>query len=165
VEFWGLFCESRHTAPQGRLDNVRVFGNEFSVCNGNCQGRGENGDTMPYSMEREINDSAAIINAEGGSVFLDGFCHFSLGWKIMCSLAPTLAYDVELSKDFPSLEKFKEMQISTRFLVGSKSSGRNHTVGSQIATVSPNISFQEIAGQDHRIHAKVLLPVFTKIFS
>jgi len=221
------------------VHDAKIFGNEFAVYNFDRRGRGESGDTQPYSIEREIDDIEAMIDEAGGRALLYGhssgailaleaatklkdkiekivvyeppYVHseveqanhekfsqsvlkllafgkhkqslkaflngigmpglfvrllpFFPGWKSMCSLAPTLAYDLELSKDFPPLEKFKEIQISTLVLVGSKSSERIRAVGSQIATASPHINFKEIAGQDHMIPAKVLLPIFTRFFN
>lgn len=84
----------------------------------------------------------------------------SPGWKTMHTLAPTLAYDIELTKDFPPLERFKDIKTPTRIFVGSKSPENIRTVGPQIAEVVPNAVFEEIDGQDHMVSAKVLLPKF-----
>ena len=37
------------------------------------RGRGESGDTLPYAVEREIEDLGAVIAAAGGSAFVFGF--------------------------------------------------------------------------------------------
>src|SRR5205085_9398240 len=37
------------------------------------RGRGDSGDTLPYSVEREIEDLAAIIEAAGGSAGVFGY--------------------------------------------------------------------------------------------
>jgi len=44
----------------------------FTVSNYDRRGRGESGDTLPYAVEREIEDIEAIINDAGGSAYLYG---------------------------------------------------------------------------------------------
>ena len=36
------------------------------------RGRGESGDTLPYTVEREVEDLAALIEAVGGTAFVAG---------------------------------------------------------------------------------------------
>jgi pimeloyl-ACP methyl ester carboxylesterase len=44
----------------------------FTVFNYDRRGRGDSGDTLPYALEREIEDLAAIIVAAGGSAMVFG---------------------------------------------------------------------------------------------
>ena len=44
----------------------------FSVFNYDRRGRGESGDTLPYAVEREVEDIDALITEAGGSAFLFG---------------------------------------------------------------------------------------------
>jgi pimeloyl-ACP methyl ester carboxylesterase len=44
----------------------------YSVLNYDRRGRGPSGDTQPYSMQREIEDIAAVIEAAGGTAHLYG---------------------------------------------------------------------------------------------
>lgn len=44
----------------------------FTVFNYDRRGRGDSGDTLPYAVEREVEDIAAVIQAAGGSGFLYG---------------------------------------------------------------------------------------------
>ena len=44
----------------------------FTVYNYDRRGRGESGDTKPYSLEREIEDLEALIREAGGSAFVFG---------------------------------------------------------------------------------------------
>jgi pimeloyl-ACP methyl ester carboxylesterase len=44
----------------------------FTVYNYDRRGRGDSGDTLPYAMEREIEDLAALIDEAGGSAHLYG---------------------------------------------------------------------------------------------
>jgi len=86
------------------------------------------------------------------------------GWKTMHSLAPTLTYDIELTKDFPPLDRFKHIETPVIVLVGEKSPESMHAIGSQIAAAIPHAVFEKIVGQDHMVSAKVLLPKLTKFF-
>jgi pimeloyl-ACP methyl ester carboxylesterase len=44
----------------------------FTVYNYDRRGRGASGDTLPYSVEREVEDIEAVIDAAGGSAYLYG---------------------------------------------------------------------------------------------
>jgi hypothetical protein len=45
---------------------------EFAVVNYRRRGRGDSGDTQPYAVQREVEDLAAVINANGGRAHLFG---------------------------------------------------------------------------------------------
>ena len=45
----------------------------FTVVTYDRRGRGESGDTLPYAVEREVEDLAALIAEVGGSAFVYGF--------------------------------------------------------------------------------------------
>jgi pimeloyl-ACP methyl ester carboxylesterase len=45
---------------------------DFTVYNYDRRGRGDSGDTLPYAIEREVEDIAAVIEAAGGSAHLYG---------------------------------------------------------------------------------------------
>src|SRR5512140_1862067 len=44
----------------------------FTVINYDRRGRGASGDTLPYAVEREVEDIDALIDAAGGSAFAYG---------------------------------------------------------------------------------------------
>src|SRR5215212_7122500 len=44
----------------------------FTVFNYDRRGRGASGDTLPYAVEREVEDIAALIDEAGGAAFLYG---------------------------------------------------------------------------------------------
>ncbi len=46
---------------------------DFTAITYDRRGRGESGDTLPYAVEREIEDLGAIIDIVGGSAFVYGF--------------------------------------------------------------------------------------------
>lgn len=49
-----------------------LLADKFTVLNYDRRGRGKSGDTPPYSVEREIEDVAALMEATGGSAALFG---------------------------------------------------------------------------------------------
>ena len=54
--------------PLGRAARV-----DFTAITYDRRGRGESGDTLPYAVEREVEDLAAVIDVAGGSAFVYGF--------------------------------------------------------------------------------------------
>src|SRR6266702_3322181 len=66
-----LVCSASTT----RLANAPLAGllaSDFTVFNYDRRGRGDSGDTLPYAVEREIEDLDAVINAAGGSAAVFG---------------------------------------------------------------------------------------------
>jgi pimeloyl-ACP methyl ester carboxylesterase len=51
---------------------ARLLADRFTALNYDRRGRGPSGDTLPYSVRREIEDLEALIDAAGGSAFLYG---------------------------------------------------------------------------------------------
>jgi pimeloyl-ACP methyl ester carboxylesterase len=60
-----------------RFDNVRGLGErltaDFTVYSYERRGRGDSGDTLPYAVEREVEDLAAVIAEAGGRAGVYGF--------------------------------------------------------------------------------------------
>ncbi|HEX2623495.1 MAG TPA: alpha/beta hydrolase [Phototrophicaceae bacterium] len=65
----GAMC-SRLFGPMPSL--VTQLSPSFTVFSYDRRGRGDSGDTLPYAVEREIEDLEVLIKAAGGSVFLYG---------------------------------------------------------------------------------------------
>src|SRR6478736_10199853 len=58
-----------------RMSNAGLAGvlaSDFTVYNFDRRGRGDSGDTLPYAIDREIEDIAAVIDAAGGTAYLYG---------------------------------------------------------------------------------------------
>ena len=58
-----------------RQSNAGVAANlapDFTVFNYDRRGRGPSGNTLPYAIEREVEDIAAVAAAAGGSAYLYG---------------------------------------------------------------------------------------------
>ena len=65
----GAFC-SRAFGPSPKL--APLLGQHFTVYTYDRRGRGDSGDTQPYSPAREIEDLAAVVAAAGGRASLLG---------------------------------------------------------------------------------------------
>ncbi len=61
----------RGLGPMGRLAELLAV--DFTAITYDRRGRGESGDTEPYTVEREVDDLEALIDASGGSAFVYGF--------------------------------------------------------------------------------------------
>lgn len=51
---------------------AELLANHYTVINYDRRGRGDSGDTLPYTVEREIEDIDALIEVAGGSAYLYG---------------------------------------------------------------------------------------------
>src|SRR5688572_28026288 len=56
----------------GGAELAQLLAASFTVYSYDRRGRGDSGDTKPYSVEREIEDIEALIDAAGGSAYLYG---------------------------------------------------------------------------------------------
>jgi pimeloyl-ACP methyl ester carboxylesterase len=64
----GAFNERATAAPIAKLLEPR-----FTTFTYDRRGRGDSGDTLPYSIDREVDDLAALIDVAGGSAALFGY--------------------------------------------------------------------------------------------
>lgn len=214
--------------------DAKTFAQEFTVYSYDRRGRGDSGNTLPYAVDREIEDIGALIDAAGGTANLYGHSSGAVlaleaalrlgpgkvekavlydasyvndeeekvnyqhlvkhinelllsgrnakamkdfltgigmpkaliallpimpGWGAMKRLAPTLAYDIALTEDLPPLERASTVVVPIHIAVGEKSPGRLRSVATQLAGAIPGATLTELAGQDHLVGAKALLPV------
>jgi pimeloyl-ACP methyl ester carboxylesterase len=65
----GALC-SRSFGPSPKL--APLFAPHFTVYTYDRRGRGQSGDTQPYSKEREVEDIASLIREAGGPAFVVG---------------------------------------------------------------------------------------------
>ncbi len=63
----GAFCDRGFAG-----DLTGYLAKDFTVVNYDRRGRGDSSDTSPYSIQREIDDLAAVVSATGGSAFAFG---------------------------------------------------------------------------------------------
>ncbi|MFZ4657382.1 MAG: alpha/beta fold hydrolase [Caldilineaceae bacterium] len=83
------------------------------------------------------------------------------GWKTMRKLAPTLAYDITLTRDLPPVARAAHVAIPVQILAGEKSPAGIRAVARQLTNAIPGATFIQVKGQDHMVSAKVLLPLLT----
>lgn len=83
------------------------------------------------------------------------------GWRTMKALAPTLAYDIALTQDMPPVERATRVSVPAQIIVGEKSPASIQYVGCQLTKVIPEAKFVQLAGQDHMVNAKTLLPLLS----
>lgn len=82
------------------------------------------------------------------------------GWRSMVRLAPTLAYDMALTREPPPLDRVAVMSMPVLVLVGGKNPQGMQRVASQLAAALPDARLDVVPGQDHLVDAAVLLPRF-----
>jgi pimeloyl-ACP methyl ester carboxylesterase len=68
VMLGGAFNDRSATEPL-----ARALAEDFTVLNPDRRGRGDSGDTAPYSVDREIEDLDALIAAAGGAASVFGY--------------------------------------------------------------------------------------------
>lgn len=215
------------------LDDVKKFATSFRVINYDRRGRGDSGDTQPWSLEKEIDDIRALIQANGGSAMIYGhssgavlaleaalrlpdlithvmvydapYCHdeaevaryaqlrttvdalldkgehkkalrtFLLnigmpkpfvyllplmpGYRTMLRLAPTLRYDMTLTKDTPPLTRLSAITQPALLMVGAKNGPGTRAVHHQLSEALPHAMSRQIEGQDHMVNINTILPV------
>jgi len=218
------------------VQDAKAFGKAFTVYNYDRRGRGDSGNTLPWSVEREVDDIEALINAAGGKAYIYGHSSGAVlaleaamrlgekvqkvviydasnvhdekekasyavfgseiqklldtgenakamkrflaiigmpkiliallpvlpGWKTMKALAPTLAYDIALTADLPPLKRASKITIPLHIIVGEKSPARLRSVADQLVKAIPHAKSTVLAGQDHLVGAKALMPLLVE---
>lgn len=56
----------------GARELIGLLAPQFTVINFDRRGRGDSGDTLPYAVQREVEDIEALIDAAGGTAYLYG---------------------------------------------------------------------------------------------
>jgi len=68
-----VVCVSGASADAALMRPVaRAFGGSLAAFNYDRRGRGDSGDTLPYAIEREVEDLAAVIEVAGGRASVYG---------------------------------------------------------------------------------------------
>ncbi|MEJ2710665.1 MAG: alpha/beta hydrolase [Anaerolineales bacterium] len=92
---------------------------DFTVFHYDRRGRGDSGDTLPYAVEREIDDLEALIDEAGGSAFVFGMSSgaalalqaaIRLGYKIKKLALYEAPYNSETSARHAYQEYTKQLQ-------------------------------------------------------
>lgn len=214
--------------------DAKGFAKGFKVYNYDRRGRGDSADKGTYSIDRELEDIEALIDASGEKAILYGHSSGAVlaleaalkfpdkikklviydaayvhaesekpayaeltanvkalildgknvkalrafligigmpkifvymlplmpGWKTMVALAPTLLYDMELTKDLAPVARLSRIQVPTQIFYGEKSPASMKSTGGQIHAAISQSVLVEVKGQDHMATGKTLLPLF-----
>ncbi|MFF0829269.1 alpha/beta fold hydrolase [Brevibacillus sp. NPDC003359] len=96
------------------LHDAHVFAEHFTVYNYDRRGRGDSGNTLPYSFEREIEDIEAMIDAAGGSAYLYGHSSGAIlaleaAMKLGDKVSKLVMYDASYASDEVDQKQFNEL--------------------------------------------------------
>ncbi|MFC4127706.1 alpha/beta fold hydrolase [Nocardia rhizosphaerae] len=83
------------------------------------------------------------------------------GWRTMKALAPTLRYDIALTENLPPLARCAGIEVPVHVVVGEKNPPGLAVVARQLADAIPNATHRTLAGQNHLVSAKALLPILS----
>ena len=83
---------------------------------------------------------------------------FMPGWRRLVALAPTLRYDMSLTAAPPPLDVAAMVRVPTHVMVGERSPEEMHRVANALSASIPGATRETLAGQDHMVSEKVLLP-------
>ena len=83
---------------------------------------------------------------------------FMPGWRRLVALAPTLRYDISLTAVPPPLDVAAMVRVPTHVMVGERSPEEMHRVADALGASIPGATRETLAGQDHMVSEKVLLP-------
>ena len=107
---------------------AQALSDQFTVVSYDRRGRGDSGDTGPYSVEKEIDDLEALIDALGGSAYLYG--HSSGGvlallaaQKLGVKVAGLAVYEIPYNRDPTALEASEEYRRSVKQLLAENKRG------------------------------------------
>lgn len=85
------------------------------------------------------------------------------GWRRTVKLAPTLLYDIELTKDSPPA-RLAGLNVPALIVAGEKSPESIHSVSRKIAESTGRARFELVPGQDHMLDGKTLLSLMDRFF-
>lgn len=87
------------------------------------------------------------------------------GWKTLKALAPTLAYDIELTRDLPPVGRFRAIARPVHILFGEKSPESMRSVAESLRQSVTDSVLMPVPGCDHMVPAKVLRPLFLEAWT
>ncbi|MFE1594140.1 alpha/beta fold hydrolase [Nocardia sp. NPDC058705] len=126
VYITGAICFRRFRPVVG---DARVFSSAFTVYNYDRRGRGDSGNALPYSVEREVDDIEAVVDAAGGRAVLYGH---SSGAALALEAAARLPdkidrvviYDASYVHDEAERVSYAQLADKVRVLVDEGENGR-----------------------------------------
>ncbi|MGH2516968.1 MAG: alpha/beta fold hydrolase, partial [Ktedonobacterales bacterium] len=106
----GAMC-SRTFGPLGPL--AALLAPHFTVFTYDRRGRGESGDTLPFAVEREVEDIAALITEAGGSAGVYGissgaFLAIEAASQLQTTVTKLAVYEPPCGMDEDAIQRFKD---------------------------------------------------------
>lgn len=110
------------SSRSGARKHAESLSNDFTVYVFDRRGRGDSGDTKPYSVAKEIEDVDAIIDKAGGSVYLFGISSGAcLALEVTAALGDKIKklaiYEPPYDEAEGSAERWKEYKAEVERLV------------------------------------------------
>ncbi|MFS0920154.1 alpha/beta fold hydrolase [Brevibacillus sp. 179-C 1.1 NHS] len=108
------------------LHDAQVLAEQFTVYNYDRRGRGDSGNTLPYAIEREIEDIEALIDAAGGTAYLYGHSSGAIlalnaAMQLDAKVSKLVMYDPSYANNEADLKEFNELsQALYKLLEGGK---------------------------------------------
>lgn len=117
----GALC-SRAFGPMESL--AALLAPHCTVVTYDRRGRGESGDTVPYAVEREVEDIAALINAAGGSAGVYGissgaFLALEAASRLPGKVTKLALYEAPCGMDEGAIRRFKEYRTRLDELIAA----------------------------------------------
>lgn len=158
----GMLCHRRTTRQLAER-----LARRFTVINYDRRGRGESGDTPPYTVRRETEDLAALIAASGGSAAVYGY---SSGAGIALNAAshglPITHVVLHEPHDLQVLgDVVGATDIPTLVIAGGASPEVFRDIAIRIAYMLPNGTYTRLEGQDGGAPAELVAPVVTEFLT
>ncbi|UFT99531.1 alpha/beta hydrolase [Radiobacillus kanasensis] len=96
------------------LQDAKVFAEQFTVYNYDRRGRGDSTNTLPFSIEREMEDMEAMIDAAGGKANLYGHSSGAIlaleaGMRFGSKVSKLALYDPAYAHNQADLNEFEEL--------------------------------------------------------
>jgi hypothetical protein len=154
----------------------------FTVYTYDRRGRGNSGDTQPFTVDREIEDLHAILDEAGDAVAYFMIVGVDVSpeavaemrqapfWAGLEAIAHTIAYDGMIMGDAMNgsttpLKRWASATVPTLVVDGSASPQWMHNGSDAIAEVLPEALRRTLEGQTHAVDPAVLAPVVEDFFS
>lgn len=107
------------------LYDATVFAEQFTVYNYDRRGRGDSGDTLPYSIDREIEDIEAMIDVAGGQANLYGHSSGAIlaleaAMQLDKKVNKLVLYDPPYADNEANLAEFQELSQELRKLLDNE---------------------------------------------
>jgi pimeloyl-ACP methyl ester carboxylesterase len=117
----GALC-FRAFGPMGAL--AALLAPHCTVITYDRRGRGESGDTLPYAVEREVEDLAALIDAAGGTAGLYGissgaFLALAAARRLSGTITRLALYEPPCSLDAEGIRRFQDYRTQLDALLAA----------------------------------------------